>query len=212
MFGSSFIKDPLIGGHFKPDWCQAKDKVAIIIPYRKRDDNLRQFLFYMHQLMQRQLHDYAIFVVEQGGSDKVRFNRGILLNVGFIEALKAYDFQCVIFYDVDKVPEDDRNFHGCPHNKAVRHMAAYQHRFENQPFRDEYFGGVLAMNTIDVETINGFSNIFFGYGFEDDEFLKRIKIGNLTIYREHPVHTKYWNLEHAGEGFLGTGFDWKWEK
>ncbi len=30
------------------------------------------------------------------------------MNIGFIEALKIYDFDCFVFHDVDLVPEDDR--------------------------------------------------------------------------------------------------------
>jgi beta-1,4-galactosyltransferase 1 len=30
------------------------------------------------------------------------------MNIGFVEALKMYDFDCFVFHDVDLVPEDDR--------------------------------------------------------------------------------------------------------
>ena len=30
------------------------------------------------------------------------------MNIGFVEALKMYDFECFVFHDVDLVPEDDR--------------------------------------------------------------------------------------------------------
>ena len=33
----------------------------------------------------------------------------MLMNVGAAEALKAGDFQCFVFHDVDLVPEDDRS-------------------------------------------------------------------------------------------------------
>lgn len=34
------------------------------------------------------------------------FNRAKLMNVGFVEAMKQYDWQCAIFHDVDLLPED----------------------------------------------------------------------------------------------------------
>ena len=43
------------------------------------------------------------------------------MNVGFREAMKADDFSCVIFHDVDLIPEDARNDYGCP--SSPRHMS-----------------------------------------------------------------------------------------
>lgn len=44
-----------------------------------------------------------------------------MMNVGYTEALKDFDFQCVIFHDVDLIPENDNNLYTCPVNP--RHMA-----------------------------------------------------------------------------------------
>ena len=46
------------------------------------------------------------FVIEQTGKEK--FNRGALMNIGFLEANKVDNFDCFVFHDVDLVPEDDR--------------------------------------------------------------------------------------------------------
>ena len=54
---------------------------------------------YMHKTLQRQELDYQIFVVNQ--VDDNPFNRAKLLNVGFMEALKMYDWECFVFHDVD---------------------------------------------------------------------------------------------------------------
>ena len=43
------------------------------------------------------------------------------MNVGFSEAMKADDFSCVIFHDIDLIPEDARNDYGCP--SSPRHMS-----------------------------------------------------------------------------------------
>jgi len=49
------------------------------------------------------------------------FNRAMLMNVGFIEALKLYSYDCFIFHDVDLIPEDDRNLYTC--SEQPRHMS-----------------------------------------------------------------------------------------
>ena len=54
--------------------------------------------------------------------DGMDFNRGLLLNAGFKEAMRDYgDWDCVIFNDVDLLPEDDRNLYDCPVDQP-RHM------------------------------------------------------------------------------------------
>ena len=54
-------------------------------------------------------------------ADNERFNRGMLMNVGFNEAMRADNFTCVIFHDVDLIPEDARNDYSCP--SSPRHMS-----------------------------------------------------------------------------------------
>ena len=52
------------GGHWFPSHCTARYRVAIIIPYRNRDMQLRIFLNFMHTFLQKQQLDYRIFLVE----------------------------------------------------------------------------------------------------------------------------------------------------
>ena len=54
----------------------------------------------------QELH-FRIYVLNQ--TDQNPFNRAMLFNVGFVEAMKDHNWTCVIFHDVDLIPEDDRN-------------------------------------------------------------------------------------------------------
>lgn len=54
-----------LGGRYRPHQCLAKDKVAIIVPYRDRAEHLRTFLWNLHPMLMRQNIDYAIYIVEQ---------------------------------------------------------------------------------------------------------------------------------------------------
>ena len=49
------------------------------------------------------------------------FNRAMLMNVGFVEALKLYNYDCFIFHDVDLLPENDQNLYTCL--EQPRHMS-----------------------------------------------------------------------------------------
>ncbi|WP_395239530.1 hypothetical protein, partial [Salmonella sp. s54412] len=95
------------GGAWRPTKCQAVSKVAIIIPYRKRLEQLKIFVRHMHPMLKRQLLDYRIMVIEQAG--ETPFNRAMLFNIGFNESLKFQDFTCFVFHDVDLSPENDKN-------------------------------------------------------------------------------------------------------
>jgi len=51
-----------------------------------------------------------------------RFNRGMLLNIGFMEASRRRDHDCYFFHDVDLLPEDGNNIYSCP--AQPRHVSA----------------------------------------------------------------------------------------
>lgn len=108
-----------MGGHWKPNDCKVTNKVALVIPFRCRGEHLLLFLQHIHPFLKRQLLDYRIFVVEQDGNDT--FNRAMLMNVGFVEAMKFENYDCFIFHDVDLIPEDDHNMYTCP--EQPRHMS-----------------------------------------------------------------------------------------
>ncbi|KAJ8382289.1 hypothetical protein SKAU_G00030670 [Synaphobranchus kaupii] len=53
------------GGRFRPSGCVALRKVAIIIPFRNRDEHLKFWLHYLHPILQRQQLDYGIYIINQ---------------------------------------------------------------------------------------------------------------------------------------------------
>lgn len=109
---SDYIQTP--NGRWKPRDCRSRHRVAIVIPYKNRVDNLNYFLTHMHPFLQRQELEYQIFIVEQANDEL--FNKGILMNAGFMEIMsmtsnmtkdynQTFAFDCVIFHDVDLLPE-----------------------------------------------------------------------------------------------------------
>ena len=106
------------GGHGIPSNCRSEQRLAIIICYRNRENHLKMFLDNIHPFLEKQQLDYTIFVVNQHGKDQ--FNRAALFNVGYLEAIKLYSYDCFIFHDVDLLPEDLRNLYKC--GEKPRHM------------------------------------------------------------------------------------------
>ncbi|KFW70543.1 Beta-1,4-galactosyltransferase 1, partial [Pygoscelis adeliae] len=153
------------GGRFAPKNCIALQKVAIIIPFRNREEHLKYWLYYLHPILQRQQLDYGVYVINQDGEEE--FNRAKLLNVGFTEALKEYDYDCFVFSDVDLIPMDDRNTYKC--YSQPRHLSVSMDKFGFRLPYNQYFGGVSALSKEQFTKINGFPNNYWGWGGEDDD-------------------------------------------
>ncbi|XP_037502540.1 beta-1,4-N-acetylgalactosaminyltransferase bre-4, partial [Rhipicephalus sanguineus] len=183
--------DVMPGGHFRPKECTSRHRVAILIPYRNRKEHLRIFIYNIHRVLARQQIDYGVFVIEQG--DSWDFNRAKLLNIGFLESSALYDYQCFVFHDIDLVPVDDRNVYTCP--LQPRHMSVW---IDNRPgfFYVLMFGGVSALSKELMLRVNGYSNLYWGWGGEDDDMSFRLKHINQTILRRPADIAKYKSLSH----------------
>uniref|UniRef100_A0A0B7AJP8 Galactosyltransferase C-terminal domain-containing protein n=1 Tax=Arion vulgaris TaxID=1028688 RepID=A0A0B7AJP8_9EUPU len=57
-----------------------------------------------------------------------------------------------------------------------RHYAVAMNKFDFQLLYEDYFGGVVGFSTAQYENVNGCSNIYFGWGGEDDDLLVRIAL------------------------------------
>lgn len=196
-FEKTVLNNPLMkeGGHAKPPLCLARHKVAIIIPYRDRVQHLQYFVEYMHPILQRQQLDYQIFIINQAGQGK--FNRAKLMNIGFLESIKLYPFNCFAFHDVDLILEDDRSLYWC--SDRPRHLSAGVDKFNYVLPYSSIFGGVTLLSKKHMESINGFSNEFWGWGGEDDDVYNRLNIKGLKIIRYPMNIARYKMITHKHE-------------
>ena len=139
-------------------------KLGVIVPYRNRPYHLKEFKRRITRYLDRVEISYEIIIVNQD-EDKL-FNRGMLLNIGFIYAKKLHcDY--VVFHDVDMIPvQVDYSYSDVP-----LHLA---NNIEKETF-DTYFGGVTMFPVEIFEKINGYSNKYWGWGYEDDDLLLRCK-------------------------------------
>lgn len=113
------------------------------------------------------------------------------MNIGFVESKKLYDWQCMIFHDVDLLPEDDRNLYTCPESprhmssaidirlyKFVQSIKLYKKFFDlvflNFRLPYDTFGGVSAVTVNQFILLNGYGNNYWGWGSEDDDMAERL--------------------------------------
>ena len=136
------------------------------------------------------------------------------MNVGYTEANRLGDFDCLVFQDVDLLPEDDRNLYLC--DGYARHLASAIDEMRYHVMYYNYAGGVIAMNKHNFKRINGYANSYWGWGNEDDDFSARIQESGLLLTRPPPYigrykmvrHKKETRSEHGNEMFLGWKTRW----
>lgn len=162
-----------------------KNKLAVIVPYRNRYEQLLRFKKEIYAYLTKNDIDYVLIVVEQ--DDARLFNRGKLLNIGYKEAVKS---KCdyMVFHDIDMLPLNvDYSYSDVPTHLATDFLTN-DTTFKREIY-DQYFGGVTLFPIEVFEMINGYSNEYWGWGFEDDDLFKR------CIDKGVPYDLKYLNTE-----------------
>ena len=147
--------------------------LAIIIPYRDRQQHLNKFIPHIRQYLAKTgIKNYTLNIIEQ--SDNKPFNRAKLLNIG-ASLVNAHYY---VFHDVDMLPVDvDYSYTTLP-----CHLANKCSQFGYQMPYAEYFGGVTMLTRDLFFHINGFSNEFWGWGAEDDDLRNRVLKTDIPIW------------------------------
>ena len=162
-------------------------KLGIIVPYRNRFEQLATFKEKIVEYLKNQKIDFEIIIVEQ--DDTKLFNRGMLLNIGFKHA-KELGCDYVVFHDVDMLPIDvDYSYSDIPLHLATNFTTLSSK--QKRTLFDEYFGGVTLFPVDVFEQIDGYSNKYWGWGYEDDDLLLRckekfVKLDELKIQHLNP--------------------------
>lgn len=151
-------------------------KLGIVVPYRDRYVHLQIFKNHVKEFLESKNFNYELIVIEQ--DDAKNFNRGKLLNIGFTYA-KKLKCDYVVFHDVDMIPvEVDYSYADFPIHLATNFISDDN---TDRIIFDDYFGGVTLFPTSDFEKINGYSNEYWGWGFEDDDLLFRCVRKNVPL-------------------------------
>ncbi len=133
----------------------------------------------------------------------ILFNRGTLLNIGFVTTLKLglargeHRVDGFIFHDVDLVPQNYGNVYTCVDSPA--HLSS---AVDTMAYRVPYeglFGGVVAFKRKQFQEVNGYSNKFFGWGGEDDDLYNRIRHRGFNVSRTSVTIGRYKMMPHRKE-------------
>jgi len=149
------------------------NRLAIIVPYRDRRKQLDIFIPHMDSFLKDKGIDYQIIVAEQ--RDDRPFNRGKLCNVVFNTVKDDFDYFC--FHDVNLLPLTDDSDYSYP--KKPTHLASIVDD-EYIPY-EEFIGGVFLINKEHFEQINGFCDEYWGWGYEDNDLLERMRTKDIPL-------------------------------
>jgi hypothetical protein len=167
-------------------------RLAIIVPYRDRQEHVQMFLphvvaYFARDKLDRFI-DYAIHIVEQAPGKP--FNRGLLKNAGFRIARETCDYVC--FHDVDYLPLwADYSYTPSP-------TRLIWHGLKERENPETFFGGVVAFPNDAFARVNGYSNGYWGWGLEDFELGLRCDIAGLARARRDGT---YRALPHPNAGY-----------
>jgi glycosyl transferase family 7 (putative galactosyltransferase) len=177
-------------------------KLAIIVPYRDREEHLAQFVPHYRKLFP----ETEIYVVHQLG--KEAFNKGMMMNIGFIYAEHRADAFNIA--DVDMLAVEGHVDYSFP--RAATHLASAVSQFGYKMPYPVYFGGHVLVTAEQMRSVNGFYNGYPGYGVEDDCFYRSFVNKGLPVHRRYG---KYESLPHkraVEDDQLKELFDRNWER
>ena len=158
-----------------------KCNIAVIIPYRNREEHLADFITHFNKLDNSNISgsQLDVYIIEQNNEDK--FNRGLLLNIGYLLAKENMRYDRYIFHDVDLFPSQSiYELYFVEPKKQIHYIIPkeeHKYNFHN------YFGGVVGLTDEILQKVNGYPNNFFGWGGEDDALYNRITANNIEMYR-----------------------------
>lgn len=167
-----------------------KNNPVIIVPYRSRASHLATFLKHYRRL----LPEAYFVIVEQEESGL--FNRGKLLNVGFMFSIHLSEW--FIFHDVDMLVQGGAPDYSFTEEPTLFATNVSQFKYM-LPFK-EYFGGVTGMSREHFYMCNGYPNDFWGWGGEDNALHTTIQHVGLRIVQRPHI---YYSLPHERSNAQG---------
>lgn len=144
-------------------------KYNFIIPYRDREEHLKIFKerFDGFNLSD----DYQFYFIHQ--TDDKPFNRGALLNIGFLITREICPDALFVFHDIDILPTYWGSIvYDTPIGTARRAIGNSLHL--------DNLGGICCFYQNNFEQVNGFPN-YWGWGVEDVTLIRRVQKNGILV-------------------------------
>ena len=156
----------------------SRKKVVILIPFRDRDAHATEYLENFEKFASSLDSEFHIFFSEQ--FDNAKFNKGWVINAGVREILDrmSSEVSCLAMNDVDKLPLAGVDFGDC---LVPVQLANEVQCYDWGSAYREYMGGCFTMSIKDWVNVNGLSNLYIGWGGEDDDFYHRVRLAGYTV-------------------------------
>ena len=173
----------------------AQPTLFIVVPFRgSLEWNFETFCQRLPPYLTSQGIRFSLIVVNQ--LDAHPFNRAALVNVAYDMLVSgrmglpfSVDDDYLSVHDVDRFPVLS--------NRSCAHHVSKYYTFPAQRPRvlhsESYTGGVVLIRGSHFQSVNGFSNSFWGWGHEDNDMYLRLRWCNLG---PHHAEELDWCMEH----------------
>ena len=165
-------------------------RLAVILPYNEQ--HMENFTEHFRVMVpeSEDLYYKLIFLKQKSNRP---LNKGKLFNIGYMLHKDKFDYFC--FHDSDLIPVSDDCDYSYEGGKPISLVAmrgkiefGEQENIEDfddytLPY-DEYFGGATLFSKEHFQQVNGYSNNYWGVGYEDYDLLLRCVVKGLSIITE----------------------------
>ena len=165
-------------------------RLAVILPYNEQ--HMENFTDHFKTMVTENENLYYKLVFIKQKSNRP-LNKGKLFNIGYMLHKDKFDYFC--FHDSDLIPVSDDCDYSYEGGKPISLVAmrgkiefGEQENIEDfddytLPY-DEYFGGATLFSKEHFQQVNGYSNNYWGVGYEDYDLLLRCVVKGLSIITE----------------------------
>jgi len=178
-------------------------RLGIIIPYRDREAHLAKMLPHTVSFFRRNTDIEPLFVLAEQVDD-LPFNRGAIVNHAYAACAGMIDYVC--FHDVDYMPMwADYTEPNLPSRIVWYGMdkRPVGHGTDRAVCAQRYgLAAVAVMRKWHFEACNGYSNTYWGWGYEDTDLAKRLESVGIPLgYKDGTFIA----LDHDSNGYDANG-------
>ena len=163
-------------------------RLAVILPYNEQ--HMDNFIDHFKTMVPEGDIYYKLIFMKQKSNRPL--NKGKLFNIGYMLHKDTFDYFC--FHDSDLIPisdECDYSYEEKPISLVgMRDKIEFGDQENIEDFDDytlpydEYFGGATLFSKEHFQKVNGYSNEYWGIGYEDYDLLLRCVVKGLSVRTE----------------------------